>query len=367
MFYSLEGKWRADIGDGQVYTMNLPGTLDENQIGKRDAGNNQWHPDSALFNEDLKGDGVILTRLTRKYTFEGEARLTRRVSFALPDGKRLFLEAERARCLRLLLDGREIPDFRDPSISTPHVFELTEYWKGSHELTLLSDNSYPGLPHDNILYSSAATDETQTNWNGVLGYLRFRVEEPVFLEEVQVYPAGRHRLKNTLTVCVSLCADRPWKGKLNICSQALKEPVSVKAAVGKGRTELRLEGLALDETALWWDEYEGNLYELTASLTEERERRSILMTEKNATFGIRNFGDDGKGRLALNGRTVFLRGEANCGEFPETGYSPMSVSEWLEILEIYKSYGINCVRFHSHCPPEAAFTAADRAGILMQP
>lgn len=387
MLYSLEGKWQADIGDGQVYTMNLPGTLDESQIGNRDAGNNQWHPDSALFNDDLKGDGVILTRLTRKYTFEGEARLTRRVSFSPPDGKRLFLEAERARCLRLFLDGREIPDFREPSISTPHVFELTKYWKGNHELTLLSDNSYPGLPHDNIVYSSAATDETQTNWNGVLGYLRLRVEEPVFLESVQVYPiecaAGRQDPKTTLTVCVTLCADMPWEGKLNICSDALKEPVSAKVTAGKGRTELRLEGLELDERARWWDEYEGNLYELTVSLTEEEEGKSeaesntkndVLsaavsspLTEKTVTFGIRHFGDDGRGRLALNGRTIFLRSEANCGEFPETGYSPMNVSEWLNILEIYKSYGINCVRFHSHCPPEASFIAADQMGMLMQP
>ena len=387
MLYSLEGKWQADIGDGQVYTMNLPGTLDESQIGNRDAGNNQWHPDSALFNDDLKGDGVILTRLTRKYTFEGEARLTRRVSFSPPDGKRLFLEAERARCLRLFLDGREIPDFREPSISTPHVFELTKYWKGNHELTLLSDNSYPGLPHDNIVYSSAATDETQTNWNGVLGYLRLRVEEPVFLESVQVYPiecaAGRQDPETTLTVCVTLCADMPWEGKLNICSDALKEPVSAKVTAGKGRTELRLEGLELDERARWWDEYEGNLYELTVSLTEEEEGKSeaesntkndVLsaavsspLTEKTVTFGIRHFGDDGRGRLALNGRTIFLRSEANCGEFPETGYSPMNVSEWLNILEIYKSYGINCVRFHSHCPPEASFIAADQMGMLMQP
>ena len=97
--------------DGRTYSINLPGTLDENQIGKKDAGNNQWHPDSALFNEDLQGDGVILTRFTRKYTFEGEVRLKRKVTFELPQGKRLFLEVERARCLRLLVDGKEVPDF----------------------------------------------------------------------------------------------------------------------------------------------------------------------------------------------------------------------------------------------------------------
>ncbi len=355
MIYSLEGIWRADVRDGRTYSINLPGTLDENQIGKKDAGNNQWHPDSALFNEDLQGDGVILTRFTRKYTFEGEVRLKRKVTFELPQGKRLFLEVERARCLRLLLDNRKIPDFTEPSISTPHIFELTKHWKGSHELTLLSDNSYPGLPHDEIVYSSAAADETQTNWNGVLGYIRLRVEEPVFLEEIHAYPK-----KNTLTVKVALCANRPWEGRLNLYSEALKEQESVKISIKRGRTEVWFEALALAKRVRRWDEYEGNLYELTADLGDEREGKTI-------TFGIRDFGDDGRGRLALNGRTVFLRSEANCAEFPETGYCPMDVPAWMEILGVYKSYGINCVRFHSHCPPRAAFTAADQMGMLMQP
>ena len=82
---------------------------------------------------------------------------------------------------------------------------------------------------------------------------------------------------------------------------------------------------------------------------------------------MRSFGDDGRGRLALNGRTIFLRSEANCAEYPETGHSPMTVDEWREILRRYRSYGINCVRFHSHCEPEAAFTAADELGMLLQP
>lgn len=85
------------------------------------------------------------------------------------------------------------------------------------------------------------------------------------------------------------------------------------------------------------------------------------------TFGVRDFGDNGKGRLALNGRTIFLRSEANCAEFPETGYTPMTENEWTDILNTYKAYGINCVRFHSHCPSEAAFAAADRLGMMMQP
>lgn len=358
MIDSLAGEWQAEIGDGKTYRMELPGTLDENEIGGRDSGKNQWHPDSALgaLWAEFGKDGPILTRLTRKHTYEGEARLTRRISFALPEGKRLFLEAERARVLRLLVDGMEIPDFVEPTISTPHVFELSDIWKGEHEVTLISDNSYPGLPHDDIVYSSAATDETQTNWNGVLGFVRLRMEEPVFLESVRVYPRG-----DRLTVKADLCADRPWSGRLCIRSQALGEDAAMEVCVKAGRTQIVMEDLPLCAQARRWDEYEGRLYELTAEIIPGEE------AGKTVTFGIRDFGAGADGRLALNGRTIFLRSEANCAEFPETGHCPMSVEEWTDILETYKSYGVNCVRFHSHCPPEAAFFAADRMGILMQP
>lgn len=363
MEYSLHGRWTADIGDGKIYPIKLPGTLDENQIGHRDTGANQWHPDAALGNENqVFQSEAIATRFTRNYTYEGEARFTRQVDRELwsalegeiREGKRIFLEAERARVLRLRVDGREVPDFVEPSISTRHVFEVTGLIREESELTLCSDNSYPGLPHDDIVFSSAATDETQTNWNGVLGYLRFRTEEQVFLDDIAVYPANKE-----LTVKLRLYAGAPYEGSLRVSCGALSREAVRQVRVTEPVTEIVFEGLPLKEDARRWDLEEGNLYELSVSLAGN-ERKTV-------SFGVREFGDNGEGRLAVNGRVIFLRSEANCGEFPETGYPPMEVERWLEILKRYRSYGVNCVRFHSHCPPEAAFTAADQLGMLMQP
>ncbi|MBO5621351.1 MAG: hypothetical protein J5959_06950, partial [Butyrivibrio sp.] len=84
------------------------------------------------------------------------------------------------------------------------------------------------------------------------------------------------------------------------------------------------------------------------------------------TFGIRSF-ENMDGHLSLNGRRIFLRSEANCAVYPETGHPPMEVDSWKEIIRTYMGYGVSCLRFHSHCPPEAAFTAADELGMLMQP
>lgn len=358
MFYSLAGLWQADIGDGGSYPVTLPGTLDGNRVGPFDQNQNQMHG-SGDTGKAWEGAGdVIRTRFTRRHAFKGQARFTRRAAFHGPEGKRVFLEAERARALRLLVDGKPVPDFAPASINTPHIFELTDVWQGEHELTLLSDNSYPGLPHDGIVYSSAATDETQTNWNGVLGFLGLRVEEPVFLSHVRVYPKG-----DRLDVLVAVESDRAWSGKLAVSSPALKEPVEKRAAFRPGSNQVEFRGLEVREGALRWDEYEGNLYELTARLSGD----GLPSQEKTVPFGLRDFGADGNGRLALNGRAVFLRSEANCAVFPETGYCPMGVEDWMGILETYKSYGVNCMRFHSHCPPEAAFAAADRLGMLMEP
>lgn len=363
MEYFLNGSWTVTLKDGSQSRMILPGTLDENGIGYADAGSGQVHPDEAIGNpkelagragEELSDRTAIATRFTRKHTYEGEARLTRRIAYCPPEGKRVFLEAERARCLKLLVDGREVEDFVEPSVSTPHVFEVTGLLNGENELTLVSDNSYPGLPHDDILYSSAATDETQTNWNGVLGYFRLRTEEPVFLSALRVYPSGR-----SLTIQADVCADKPCCTEILLQSPVLKQEVRKEISLSEGSNTFQWKGLPIREEALCWDEYEGKLYELTAALSGQE--------GKKVAFGIRDFGDNGEGRLAINGRTIFLRSEANCAVFPEEGHPPMTVEEWLVILRRYQSYGVNCMRFHSHCPPEAAFYAADQIGMLMQP
>ena len=399
MYYSLEGNWKAVLSDGTEGDIRLPGTLDENRLGHKDLGLNQWHSDAENGGGGFNPDAPIATRFTRKYTYEGEALFSRRISFKQEEGERVFLEAERSRCLKLLVDGNEVPHFIPASINTPQVFEVTGMLGEDTELTLVSDNSYPGLPHDAIVFSSAATDETQTNWNGVLGYVRLRTEKEVFLSSLRVYP-----VQQTLTVAADLSvsgkglragtgmedgsgtADRSgmadgsgtangagmeegtgmpetdgaWHGTLTIRSEALAETcITTPVTLSEGMNEIRIEGLLLAEHVKRWDEYEGNLYELSALLTGD--------VEKRVTFGVRDFGDNGKGRLALNGRTIFLRSEANCAEFPETGYTPMTEKEWTDILNTYKAYGINCVRFHSHCPSEAAFAAADRLGMMMQP
>lgn len=377
MFYSLAGLWTAELESGARHSAILPGTLDENKIGVDDHAEGSWHPDEEFGEKSKKDRGAITTRLSRKYTYEGAVKFRKRITWLPPKGKRVFLEAERARHLGLFIDGEEVGHDTEPSLSTPHIFEVTDQLNGNNEILLISDNSYPGLPYDAITYSSAVTDETQTNWNGILGYFRLRTEEQTFLSAVRVYPKN-----DAAFIQILIDSARPCKGRLTIkCDALLEKSVTKAISIPAGKHEMQISSLPLKKDVRRWDEYEGNLYELTAELLAENAKKAENVKnekgEKNAgneinekktvCFGIRDFGDNGSGRFAINGRTIFLRGEANCAVFPETGYPPMEVEKWIAILERFRSYGVNCMRFHSHCPPEAAFTAADQLGMLMQP
>ena len=289
--------------------------------------------------------------------------------------------------------------FRQGTLSTPYIFELTGAAPGEHEFTFLSDNSYPGMPKAAICYSSAATDETQTNWNGILGECSMYTRPQNFIDSLRVYPrAVKKEEKNkaggyVLDVCVELVpgAKKVYKdAKIILQSEALaageledtQTLTEIISCSGEGLTEagtdkeenpktmeIWFRDLPLRENVKLWDEDEGNLYEMAVTLDNgiSAEDKGGSTAECRTRFGIRSFGDNGSGRLALNGRAIFLRGEANCAEYPETGHPPMTIPEWKEMLLKYRSYGINFVRFHSHCEPEAAFAAADELGMLLQP
>lgn len=397
----LNGKWHVVLEDGTTGQMDLPGTLDENGIGHRDVGANQWHPDAVLGNAagEIDKDAPIATRFTRRHTYEGEAKISRKITVPDYGTDRLFVLVERARALRLLVDGEVCRVFRQGTLSTPYIFELTGAAPGEHEFTFLSDNSYPGMPKAAICYSSAATDETQTNWNGILGECSMYTRPQNFIDSLRVYPrAVKKEEKNkaggyVLDVCVELApgAKEIYKdAKIVLQSEAmaageledtqtLTEIIScsgerlTEAGTDKEENpktmEIWFRDLPLRENVKLWDEDEGNLYEMAVTLDNgmSAEDKGGSTAECRTRFGIRSFGDNGSGRLALNGRAIFLRGEANCAEYPETGHPPMTIPEWKEMLLKYRSYGINCVRFHSHCEPEAAFAAADELGMLLQP
>ncbi|NJL70733.1 MAG: hypothetical protein HC888_03535 [Candidatus Competibacteraceae bacterium] len=115
-----------------------------------------------------------------------------------------------------------------------------------------------------------------------------------------------------------------------------------------------------DDAALW-NEFTPVLHPVLVSLQSAQGRE-----ERTEQVGLRNLATEGK-KFLVNGRETFMRGTLDCAIFPKTGYPPTSVEEWLTHLGKMKASGINHVRFHSWCPPQAAFVAADQLGMYLLP
>lgn len=347
----LSGLYEANV-DGNVYNVILPGTLDENKIGEKEQGAEAWHPDAKI--DESAKCGVITTRFTRKHAWEGTALFTKSFTYEKNEGKRVFLEVERARDLKAELNGISVPEYKKGTLSTPYVFEVTDYIGKENRLTFISSNLYESLPKDAIKFSSAATNETQTNWNGLLGKIELREENNTFIKSVRVLPKS-----TTIDVFLEIDSLQERSCNIEVKSSVIEGSYEKACSLSKGINEIVFCDIALKPDAAKWDEYEGNLQTLTV-LCDEAETKSV-------NFGIRVFGDDSEGHLSLNGHRIFLRGEANCCVFANSGHMPMTVNEWEKCLKLYKDYGVNCVRFHSHCPPDAAFEAADKLGVIVQP
>ena len=117
----------------------------------------------------------------------------------------------------------------------------------------------------------------------------------------------------------------------------------------------------LGEHAREWDEYEPYVYELTVRIM----RGDSVLCERTSHFGLRDFTYD-ELTLYCNDREIFLRGTHDGMIFPLTGYAPMDLDSWLRVYGTSKEYGLNHYRYHTCCPPKAAFLAAAYLGIYVQ-
>jgi hypothetical protein len=201
--------------------------------------------------------------------------------------------------------------------------------------------------------------DTQTNWNGITGRIELQFHGSAYLDDVQVYPEPRDK---AVTIRAKVVGQP--EGMLTVSAAAVHGGSSHRAApvsytVSTSELSIRYE---LGDGALLWSEFEPNVYTLTLAL----DNGGGMADTVEVPFGLREFTADGD-KFAINGRKTFLRGKHDGLIFPLTGFAPTTVEEWLDVLGTAKSYGINHYRFHTCCPPEAAFTAADMLGVYMEP
>ena len=299
-------------------------------------------------------------RLTRLFEYKGPAWYEKEVFVpASWKGKAIRLFLERAHWESSLWVNDRSAGRRE-SLSTSHVYDIGSLVRPGETNTIRirvnNDLIY------NLEYSHAVSAETQTNWNGIIGRIELQAFSVVHIADVQVFP---HPAKHSATVQLAIVnnSGAPVTGKVRLsgCTPDGVPLAGVSVAIASQDSLIRVTAsLPLGEKLRTWDEFDPALYQLSVGLETGQGTDSF-----RTSFGLREAGVEGT-QFTINGRPVFIRGTVNSAEFPLTGYPPMDTTAWRHIFTVCKAYGLNTMRFHSWCPPEEAFVAADRVGIYLQ-
>lgn len=363
--------------------------------------------------------------LTDPYEMEGFTWYRKVVDLPLQDldelsGRHFELTLERTRISHVWVDGRFAGSF--DSFVARHCYDLTGLIRTLHPvITVMVSNTGYKVPGGHL-----TSPDTQTNWNGILGEISLTVRERIRLGRIDVR-CDYARKGFMLMIPVRYDGENPCPGRIQVLPvlcrlkdiyagedrnipdtgnaeefleqtplPGQKGTLDVILKPGENRYELFLD---LSEAPRLWDEEDPYVYRLHLSCreatagTESCANREALRpvsapetgndSEAESTFatgnasksacdtaslwcGLRSF-TAGRTHFYINGRKTFLRGRQDGMIFPLTGYAPTDVAGWLRVMKTARNYGINHYRFHTCCPPEAAFIAADLLGIYMQP
>ena len=350
----LSGIWRIQIKTNDMDkknqsplpnngTIRLPGTLDENHIGYQNRDTTDMH-------------------LNRIYTFTGPAVFKREIQ--IPDsweGKHIELVMERTKVSHVWLDSLDLGT--DNTLLSPQIFDLTGAIPGPHLLTIQIDNNPDLVP---VTGSHACSEDTQTNWNGILGEFCLEASNPVRMTDIRVYPEI-HKKEITLRIVIRNPGNAVNNLRIKVNAELqtgmkkrLPEKI-IQLQTINSDTLLRIP-YGMGKDVQLWSEFDPALYKLNVSLLSGEN----ILDHRTIHFGMREFGTSGT-QFTINGLTTMLRGKHDACVFPLTGYPPMEKEGWIRVFRIAREYGLNHYRFHSWCPPEAAFEAADICGIYLQP
>lgn len=357
----LSGEWRfqTDVMDFRRGSLSprynhklqsvitLPGITDDYKIG-------------------YENPYSYVDRLTRLYEYMAPAWYQRDIEIP-PSwaGKRIVLYLERTHWLSSVwVDTKEVS--RCDYISVPHRHDLTPFLTPgkTHRITICIDNRFQ---YDTHKWDHAHTEFTQINWNGILGEIKLMALEPLGIEDLQLYPQLQSGSVNA-RLAVSCMTGKPCEAVARfrvtcpdgrVVTSSLPLHVTDSLLVAEKEIALAPDG----EKVFLWDEFHPDLYTVECTLSPVNDSSSAHVVK--TTFGMRSVGRDAH-HIMVNGHRVHLRGTVENAVFPKTGHAPVEDAPWERIMGIVKSYGMNHMRFHSWCPPDAAFRAADKAGVYLE-
>lgn len=240
------------------------------------------------------------------------------------------------------VNGKEIG--HQMGLSAPHVYDITEAAAPGKDNTI-AIKVYNGI--ENVCVgqdSHSVTDQTQGNWNGIAGNIFLSCRPMGYISHVDVFPDLKAK---KVSIVIKGMTGKKRNPKFFIDGKERK-------AIARGNNTY---DIYLGEDMRTWDEYDPYVYQLSVKNGDNT---------YNTVFGMREITVKGMD-IVLNGRPMYVRGTLDNCCFPETGYPPTDIASWERIFRKCREYGLNTMRFHSYCPPEAAFIAADRLGFYLQP
>lgn len=115
-----------------------------------------------------------------------------------------------------------------------------------------------------------------------------------------------------------------------------------------------------DALGATWNGMAGELALMTESQLQKRQEEKLAYAKAHPRcMEVR------EGNFYADGIPVYFRATHFGGEYPMTGYGETDRSWWKKRMRTVKEWGLNAIRCHSYCPPEAAFAAADEEGIFL--
>jgi len=267
-------------------------------------------------------------------------------------GHRILLTLERPHWeTTVWIDEKKIGS--DRSLVAPHIYDLSTVSIGRHRLTIRIDNRMV-MPYRPDAHS--VSDSVGATWNGIIGKIQLDDTARVWIDDAQVFPnLAQHSM--LIKVKIGNATGHSGQGTLTaIWPEIGVVPVTWDENGGSAEVEvpIRLE-------AEKWDEFHPKKLPLRLWL-----KGSDVDEYKDMTVGLRDFHAEGN-QFILNGNPINFRGTVFGGDFPFAGYPPTDVKSWQNLFDLCKKWGLNHMRFHSWCPPEAAFEAADQVGFYLQP
>ncbi len=264
-------------------------------------------------------------------------------------GKRIVLFLERPHWSSTVwVDDKKIGT--NLSLVAEHAYDLGIFPVGKHRISIRVDNRML-MPYRPDAHS--VSDSLGMSWNGIIGKMQLQATSPVWIDDAQVYPNTQEK-SALIKIKIGNATGHSGNGRLTVNGTTQKISWNVEGAAAEIKVQL-------PKDAQNWDEFHPVLQKIKLQL-----KGVNAADARQVSFGLAQIKTDGN-QFILNDRSIFFRGTHHGGDFPLTGFPPTDVAYWKKIFQINKDWGMNHIRFHSFCPPEAAFQAADEIGIYLQP